>query len=389
VSALRNASLATTRLSAEVDKRRAPLLADLRATLQHGDQLSADADNADPASLPQRTRDIDELTAHFKKVTAALLPLGKLAIVLQSARANFDQWRDVVDDGDGVILRSLMLRVLLLGIAIAAILGASAFWRRATFRYVRDPRRRQQSLLIRRIVVGLALCLMIGFSLATEVGSIATFAGFITAGLAVALQNVILSVAAYFSLIGRYGVRVGDRVQIGGVTGDVMDIGLVRLHVMEVGPDGQQTGRVTAFSNSVLFQPASGFFKQVPGSNFTWHQVRLTLSPKTDYRYAEERLRGAIARVFAGYKDRIVRDHAEMSQNVTIPMGEPGPQSTLRLTDTGLEMTIRYPVPLDSTAAVDDQVTRALLDAVESEPRLRLAGSGTATIQPSPEAAHA
>jgi small-conductance mechanosensitive channel len=66
----------------------------------------------------------------------------------------------------------------------------------------------------------------------------ATFAGLITAGIAVALQNVIMAIAGYFFLIGKYGVKMGDRVQISGVTGDVIDMGLIRLHLMEIGDVG-------------------------------------------------------------------------------------------------------------------------------------------------------
>ncbi len=205
-----------------------------------------------------------------------------------------------------------------------------------------------------------------------------------------ALQNVILSVAAYFFLIGRYGIRVGDRVQIGDVTGDVVDVGLVRLHLMELGRDGLPTSRVVAFSNSVVFQPSANFFKQIPGSSFTWHELTLTLSPDTDYRYAERRLLGALERVFAQYRERIAREHEAMEQNLTIPVRDPAPGTRLRLTASGLEMTLRYPVPLESAAAIDDQVSRAVLESVEAEPRLKLVGSGTPTLQPGAQApAHA
>ena len=73
------------------------------------------------------------------------------------------------------------------------------------------------------------MAIIVAVAFASELGTITTFAGLMTAGIAVALQNVILSVAGYFFLIGKYGVRVGDRVQVAGVTGDVVDIGLVRL----------------------------------------------------------------------------------------------------------------------------------------------------------------
>ena len=94
-------------------------------------------------------------------------------------------------------------------------------------------------------------------------------------------KRVILSVAAYFFLIGRYGVRVGDRITVSGVTGDVIDVGLVRLYLMELsgtGIDLYPTGRVVVFSNSVMFQ-AAPFFKQLPGTAYAWHEVAVTLAP--------------------------------------------------------------------------------------------------------------
>ena len=101
----------------------------------------------------------------------------------------------------------------------------------------------------------------------------ATYAGFVTAGIAVALQNVILAVVAYFFLIGRYGVRVGDRITLAGVTGRVVDIGLVRIYLMELsGPELHSTGRIVVLSNAVLFQPTA-MFKQIPGAEYVWHTI--------------------------------------------------------------------------------------------------------------------
>src|SRR5262249_20283861 len=149
----------------------------------------------------------------------------------------------------------------------------------------------------------------------TEIGSLATFAGLITAGIAVALQNVILAIAGYFFLVGKYGVRVGDRVQISGVTGNVIDIGMVRLHLMELGGSGmdpQPTGRVVVFSNSIVFQPTASFFKQIPGTNFGWHEVKLTLAPDSNYAVAEKRLLSAVEKVYAQYQDKMVQQHRLM-----------------------------------------------------------------------------
>jgi hypothetical protein len=113
------------------------------------------------------------------------------------------------------------------------------------------------------------------------------------------------------------------------------------------------------------------------------------LSPDTDFRHAEGRLLDAVQKVYARYRDRIARQHRAVSESLSVPMREPGPQSQLRLTQGGLEMTIRFPVPLEASPGIDDEVTRALLDAVEREPRLRLVGSATPTIQGVQEPARA
>ena len=93
--------------------------------------------------------------------------------------------------------------------------------------------------------------------------------GLAAAGIALALQNVILSVAGYFYLSGRFGIRGGDRVQISGINGDVLEVGLFKLTMMELTEDNarQPTGRVVVFPNSVVFQANGNFFKQAPGAS--------------------------------------------------------------------------------------------------------------------------
>jgi small-conductance mechanosensitive channel len=386
---IKDAAETTAALRSQLDALRAPLVADLRSTLQQGDQLSQAEQSTDAAVLEDRTRRLDEATAHFKKVSAALVPLGKQSILLDQFRGHLAEWDKLADRQTSIDTRGLVVRLALIALGIAVLLAGSEFWRRATYRYVQDARRRQQLLLLRRIVVTGAVVAFTVFALVTEISSIATFAGFITAGLAIALQTVILSVVAYFFLIGKYGVRVGDRVQISGVTGDVIDLGLIRLHLMEIGPDGQETGRVVVFSNAVLFQPTANFFKQLPGSNFTWHSVRLTLSPGSDYRLAEKRLMASVEAVFAKYREAMEAQHQRVSEDLSVQMRHLQPHSHLRLTEAGLEMTIRFPVPLDRAATVDDEVTRSLLEAIAREPRLKLSGSGAPTIETTGDGAEA
>jgi len=388
ISAQKDAVRSTADLRDAMQKLRAPLVQELKAASQQGDQLTDAPDLTDPVAVQARAKQLSDLTARYKQDSAAVIPLGKSMVLLDSVRGTLSEWRSDTDQAYHQELKRLAIRLGLLIIAIGLVFGASEVWRSATMRYVQDIRRRNQIMLLRRITVTLAIFLIILFMLVTEVGSIATFAGFITAGLAVALQTVILSVVAYFLLIGKWGIRVGDRVCISGVTGDVIDIGLVRMHLMELdgsSGDEQPTGRVVVFSNAVLFQPTANFFKQIPGTNFSWHRVTLTLAPEMDYHRAEQLLMEAVNGVFADYRDEIKRQHFSMQQTLTIPVRAPAPQSRIRFVESGLELVIRYPVPLDDVSAMDDQVTRALVQALRSEPSMQLVRQGNPAIQPVPE----
>lgn len=358
---------------------RTPLLAKVHELTQRGDALAGAQDGSqDPALLAQQRKELDALTQEYKQLSASILPLAKQNILLDVYKRSTSNWRSAVNSEYQGELKGLILRLGGLAVILGVVLGTFELWRKAIFRYVAEPRRRYQFLLLRRIVLWITIAIIIALAFASELGAITTFAGLLTAGIAVALQNVILSVAGYFFLVGKYGVRVGDRVQVAGVTGDVVDIGLVRLHMMEVtgGATPRPTGRIVVFSNAVVFQANAGLFKPIPGTNFLWHEVTLTLGPETDYRAAEKRLLDAVTQVFEEYREQMEVQRRSMERALNrATIRAFAPESHLHLTSTGLEVVIRYPVELDNAAEIDDRVTRALVETIEQEPRLRLLGS--------------
>jgi small-conductance mechanosensitive channel len=382
----------TDALAQSARNLRAPLVARVKELTQKGDDVAGQPDSQDPKVLAQQRKDLDSLTTQFKQVSASFLPLGKQNILLDVYKRGTTNWRNAVESQYQAELKGLLLRLGALGLILGVVLSVSELWKRATFRYITDTRRRYQFLLIRRIVLWSLIAIIVATAFASELGAITTFAGLMTAGIAVALQNVILSIAGYFFLIGKYGVRVGDRVNINGVTGDVVDIGLVRLQLMEMtnGPAPLPTGRVVAFSNAVVFQAGSGMFKQIPGTNFLWHEITLTLDPKTNYRQVEQRMMEAVNKVFAEYRDKmeLQRRNVERSLNSTIAAFSP--ESRLHLTQTSLEVVIRYPVELSNAGEIDNRVTRAILEALELDPHLRAqvsAGPSIKTEEPTTEQA--
>lgn len=382
--ALDEQARATNALLENTRQFRGPLLANLRGLIQAGDQLSNQPQSDDPAVLAEQKKQLDQLTVQFKQAAASMLPLSKQVILLDFYSRNLMGWRDMVKREYRDELRGFLWRLAVLAVIIGFVFGTGELWRRSIFRYIHDPRRRYQLLLLRRIVMWCVVVSVVAFTFATELGSVATFAGLLTAGVAVALQNVILSIAGYFFLIGKYGIRVGDRVSVAGVTGEVVEIGLVRLHLLELGGagDSQPSGRVVAFSNSIVFQPTAGLFKQIPGTTFVWHEVSLTFAPDSDYRLVRERTMAATDAALKDYSSGMERQMRRMEQTLnSISAIELRPKVRLHFTMSGIEVLIRFPVELQQAAEIDDRVMRELYAAIDLEPKLKLAGSGMPTLR--------
>ena len=327
----------------------------------------------------------DDLTQRFKQLSGALLPLSEEVLVLDQSRSNLLQWRKSHTNESQALLVSILTRVVLILAAVGVILALSEAWRRLTFRYIHDPRRRRQFLVMRRVVMGFFICLVVILGFASEFSSLATFAGFVTAGIAVGLQAVLLSVAAYFFVMGRYGIRVGDRISVAGVTGDVIDVGLVRFYLMEyatTGVDLYPTGRIVVFSNSVLFQAATPLFKQLPGTNYTFHEAVLPLTPGADYSALQKKLYSAVESVYKEYSQGAAWQRGALDTQLDVAIKPPIPEQRLQFADSGPELVVRYPVDLHRAPEIDDKVSRALLESlaanglaagVAGTPRIRTA----------------
>jgi small-conductance mechanosensitive channel len=162
---------------------------------------------------------------------------------------------------------------------------------------------------------------------------------------------------AYFFLVGRWGVRVGDRVTVSGVTGEVADVGLFRLYLVELSAALQPTGRMVVFPNSVFFQPAA-MFKQLPGMDYVWRAITVKLDSSADYAQVERRLMDTVQSIYGEYRETLERQHRAVQSSLEVHTAVPQPESRVRFTDSGLELTIRYPVEVSRAAEIDDRIAR-------------------------------
>ena len=357
---------------------RIPLRNELSKMMQQGADLGQGANST--------KEQYDEITQRFKQVTAATLPLSEQLLVLRQCRGSLTELKTIHMEESRTVVFGILSRVLVILVAIGLVLGLAEIWRRVAFRYVHDPKRRRQFLTLRRFVIGFFIFVAVTMGFASEFSSLATFAGFVTAGIAVGLQTVLLSVVAYLFIIGRFGISVGDRISVAGVTGDVIDVSLVRFYLLEyasTGVDLYPTGRIAVFSNAVLFQANTPLFKQLPGNRYTWHEVSVPLAADADFSLVRKALDRATAPAYQefGLEKNWLQSGLDQGYSVSIQSAEP--RHRLQFTDRGAELVARYPVEVNRGAEVDNKVDRLvremtgrdeiLAQAIAGSPRISLA----------------
>ena len=256
----------TTDLAQEVRAETQSLRQASRPSVMRLRELAKDPD-AGGVPLEAGQQEFRSLLGQVKLLGAVRLPLRQESALLQRYASDAQAWIRTIDQEIGHVLRGIGLELLGVGIALTAILVGSLLWKAAVVRYVANAYHRRLLLTVRHVAVVIGIALVLVFHFASELTALVTALGFAAAGIAFALQNVILAVAGYFSMVAPNGIRVGDRVSLQGpfgyVHGEVIEIGVVRTRLRELAGDPlQPTGRIMVFPNSVAF--TGSFIKHPP-----------------------------------------------------------------------------------------------------------------------------
>jgi small-conductance mechanosensitive channel len=150
--------------------------------------------------------------------------------------------------------KKLVVRLLIVVLIVGLLFGMGEISRRLALGRIQDPNRRRVISMVHRLLTMFAIAVVALFSVASDLSSLATYFGLLSAGLLLALQNVILASLGSLLLLGKRGIRVGDRGQVSGITGDVINMGLLQFQLSEFDTqEGRFTGHVATFSNFPLF----------------------------------------------------------------------------------------------------------------------------------------
>ena len=222
-----------------------------------------DLQTSDLSLLRQQKSHLDVLTLQLKGFSPAIVALDKQKALLAEYKSHLLPWRTAVASQYRQAWKKLVVSLLVVALIIGLLIGIGEVSRRLALCRIRDPNRRRVISLFHRVPTVFAIVLVALFGLASDLSGLATYFGLLTAGVAVALQNIILASLGYFFLIGKHGLRIGDRVRVSGVTGDVINMGLLQFELREFDVQKQEfTGHVATFSNSLVFvSPTTGLLK--------------------------------------------------------------------------------------------------------------------------------
>jgi Mechanosensitive ion channel len=220
-------------------------------------------ETSDLSQLREQKSHVDALTLELKAFSPAIVALDKQKALLEEYQSHLLPWRTAVASQYRQAWKNLVVRLVIVALIVGLLFGMGEISRRLALGRTQDPNRRRVISMVHRFLTLFAIAVVAVFSVASDLSSLATYFGLLSAGLLLALQNVILASLGSLVLLGKRGIRVGDRVHVSGITGDVINMGLLQFQLREFDvEEARFTGHVATFSNSLVFvSPATGLLK--------------------------------------------------------------------------------------------------------------------------------
>jgi small-conductance mechanosensitive channel len=282
----------------------------------------------------------------------------------------------------------------LLGKCIAAIVGILLI--HAGFRLLEQslPRhfgRADARYRVRKFVVFtgyIAILLFLSILFEDRLGRLSFALGIAGAGVAVALQDVLASIAGAFSIGFSKLYAVGDRVQIGETRGDVIDIGLLRTTLMEVGSwvgRDLYSGRIVRIPNNTVLK--NSVFNYSQGFRFIWDQIKVVLTITSDPAVARAMLLRVANEVIGEYLVEAQNSWNAVSDDYRTENPPIEPVVALAVNAASLEFTVNYVVNYTERTTMQDRLfTKIVAEVANSNGRLAWASSGVTVINQLPAA---
>jgi small-conductance mechanosensitive channel len=317
-------------------------------------------------SSPDRVQQLQQLAAQRNILSILNDRLG----AQQQLVALYVKWGKQVELQHKIVLH-LMLQSLtsIATIFLVAILAGWAL--QAALDQMWQDRRQKQTLRtilnLGTQLIGLLLVLLVIFGVPKQTP---TILGLATAGLTVVFQDFILAFCGWFVLMGPNGIRVGDWVEIDGVGGEAVEVGLFRTWLLETGnwtANGHPTGRRVSFLNG--FAIRGKYFNFSTAGQWMWDEIKVSIPPGAETYPLIEKIREATVKATAMDAKMAEEEWKRVTHEEGSPHFSATPSVDMRPAGAGVDIVVRY-------------VTRA---GVRLETRNRLFGMVVELMQGSRE----
>jgi small-conductance mechanosensitive channel len=228
----------------------------------------------------------------------------------------------------------------------------------------------------------LTILLFLAILFEDRLGRLSFALGVVGAGVAVALQDVLASIAGAFSIGFSKLYAVGDRVQIGDTRGDVIDIGLLRTTLMETGnwvSRDLYNGRIVRIPNNTVLK--ASVFNYSQGFRFIWDEIRVLLTATSDCRLGREMLLRVAKKAIGEYLLEAQTSWKAISDDYRSANPPLEPTVALVVNAGSLEFTVSYVVDYTKRTAMQDEMFTKIVEEIEnSKGRLQWASPASIIV---------
>ncbi len=251
------------------------------------------------------------------------------------------------------------------------------FFRRSLSRLIPDSDTRYRFRKLLTFVGYLVIALFLTIVFNDRLGQLTVVFGVVGAGVAFALQEVIASFAGWIAISSGQFYKPGDRVQLGGIMGDVIDISILRTTVMEIGAwvkADQYNGRIVRIANSFVFKEP--VFNYSADFAFVWDEITIPVKYGSDHRLARQILQQVADEVVGEYVPQAKAEWKHLVHKYLIEDARIEPLVTLVTNDNWIEFTLRYVVDYKARRIKKDQLfTRTLDEFLDTDGQVAFAST--------------
>jgi small-conductance mechanosensitive channel len=208
--------------------------------------------------------------------------------------------------------------------------------------------------------IGFLLLLRIWFG---TVQGLTTYLGLLSAGVAIAFKDPLVNLGGWIFIVIRKPFRLGDRIQINNVIGDVVDIRIFQFSVMEVGNwvDAEQsTGRIVHIPNSVVFTTPQANY--TAGFEYIWDEIPVLVTFESNWKKAKKILEDILDKHTEHFSEAAEKQIKEAAKKYLIYYSKLTPIVYVSVKDSGVMLTLRYLTRTRQRRATENVIWQAILD---------------------------